>query len=148
MLSLNSKQSAQSTEPNSSAHHSNRARSSMDKSRIRKLIAESNSLQETSVFAGFLGRYENLDDEKTKQCLLCFSVFPGGVEIKKRVLIYMWLGKGLIPVPEGVTLEDVGNRIFEKFLERGFLEPVIEDGKVSNSCKLHNHHHSLVIALA
>ncbi|GAB4857658.1 hypothetical protein Ancab_015564 [Ancistrocladus abbreviatus] len=144
LLSLISKQSAQSTEPNSSAHHSNRARSSMDES----CIHESDSLQETSVFAEFLRRYENLGDEETKQCLLCLSVFPGDVEIKKRVLIYMWLGMELITVPEGMTMEDVGNRIFEKFLERGFLEPVIEDGRVSNSCKLHNHHHSLVIALA
>ncbi|CAL5409724.1 unnamed protein product [Camellia sinensis] len=47
-------------------------------------------------FKEFKERYDELDLE-LKLCLLSFSVFPEKVEIKKRVMLYWWIGEGFVP---------------------------------------------------
>ncbi|CAL5412116.1 unnamed protein product [Camellia sinensis] len=48
-------------------------------------------------FKEFKERYDELDLE-LKLCLLSFSVFPENVEIKKRVMLYWWIGEGFVPL--------------------------------------------------
>ncbi|GMP72709.1 hypothetical protein CsSME_00030640 [Camellia sinensis var. sinensis] len=47
-------------------------------------------------FKEFKECYDELDLE-LKLCLLSFSVFPENVEIKKRVMLYWWIGEGFVP---------------------------------------------------
>ncbi|KAI8001822.1 Disease resistance RPP13-like protein 4 [Camellia lanceoleosa] len=55
-------------------------------------------------FKEFKERYDELDLE-LKLCLLSFSVFPENVEIKKRVMLYWWIGEGFVPpVPRKDTV--------------------------------------------
>ncbi|KAF5939446.1 hypothetical protein HYC85_023705 [Camellia sinensis] len=55
-------------------------------------------------FKEFKERYDELDLE-LKLCLLSFSVFPEKVEIKKRVMLYWWIGEGFVPpVPREDTV--------------------------------------------
>ncbi|CAL5412113.1 unnamed protein product [Camellia sinensis] len=57
-------------------------------------------------FKEFKERYDELDLE-LKLCLLSFSVFPEKVEIKKRVMLYWWIGEGFVPpVPRKDTVAD------------------------------------------
>ncbi|XP_028068907.1 disease resistance RPP13-like protein 4 [Camellia sinensis] len=90
----------------------------------------------------FWGRYGELD-AASKVCLLCFSVFPENAEIKKRVMIYWWIGEGF------VTTEQSANELFHKLIVKGLIEPVCKNhsgGVVI--CKMDPLVRSLVINIA
>ncbi|GAB4834248.1 hypothetical protein Ancab_032514 [Ancistrocladus abbreviatus] len=130
--------------------NSTRPRSLMPGSSSSKLTDigdDHNRLQGTSIFKDFLQKYRSLEP-KAQQCLLRFSVFPEGVVIKRRTLMHWWLGEELIEVPADKNLEDVGAPILDTFMEMGFLEPVVENGKVTNRCKMPNYIHESIVARA
>jgi predicted adenine nucleotide alpha hydrolase (AANH) superfamily ATPase len=68
-------------------------------------------------------------DEKSKKCLLCFSVFLENAVIKKKVLVHWWVGEGFIDSPssDGKTAEETGNEFFRDFLSpKASLSPLIK----------------------
>ncbi|KAL7242597.1 hypothetical protein ACSBR1_015056 [Camellia fascicularis] len=65
----------------------------------------------------FRARYDQLDS-LSKNCLLCFSVFPENAEINKRVMIYWWIGKGF------ATTEQIANDLFINVFVERFIEPI------------------------
>ncbi|XP_011043326.1 PREDICTED: disease resistance RPP13-like protein 4 isoform X2 [Populus euphratica] len=64
----------------------------------------------------------NLIDE-----ILKIRVFPENSVVKKRLLMYWWVGEGFIdPKVDADKPEEVADGILKKFLEKGFVEPEIK----------------------
>ncbi|KAL7213223.1 hypothetical protein ACSBR2_015848 [Camellia fascicularis] len=102
--------------------------------------------------------YDGLDIE-LKLCLLCFSVFPENVIIRRRVMVYWWIGEGFAP-PIGrdhmmaeeyrKTAEEYANEYFNQLMVKGFIEPVygMHHKLAAGSCKMHPFIRSAVIMFA
>ncbi|XP_059635361.1 uncharacterized protein LOC132277520 [Cornus florida] len=106
-------------------------------------------------FQDFQLLYNSLETE-LKLCLLCFSVFPEDAVIKKRLMVYWWIGEGFIPpipvigpAPKTETAEELGNEFFNELMVKGFIEPYYEKRSLEvHSCKMHPFVRSAVIMLA
>ncbi|KAF7838649.1 disease resistance RPP13-like protein 4 [Senna tora] len=61
--------------------------------------------------------YERLEKLEWKLCLLFLAIFPENVVLKKRLLIYWWIGEGLIPA------EEEGEEIFQELLKLELIIP-------------------------
>ena len=72
-------------------------------------------------------------DLQMKMCLLCFSIFPAKSVIKKRPLVYWWVGEGLVTKTKDRTAMEEGDRIFGELIKKGFL---VAQYKSSNSHKV------------
>ncbi|KAF8020155.1 hypothetical protein BT93_G0763 [Corymbia citriodora subsp. variegata] len=73
-----------------------------------------------------------------KLCLLSFTIFPENSIIKKRSLIYWWIGQGLVLQRGGKMAEQVGEEVYNELLKQGQIEP--DDNDLSppmNRCKMH-----------
>lgn len=86
-------------------------------------------------------RYDSLRSE-LKLCLLCFSVFPENAIISRRLMVYLWIGEGLIPpayYEEGEeTVEEYGNKLFKELMDMDFIEPISKRyGCNVSICKMH-----------
>ena len=107
-----------------------------------------------SVLSRFQLSYDNIMDigdkehlipgRNIKLCLLCFSVFPPKSVIKKRPLIYWWLGEGLI------TKTEDGERIFGELIKKGLLIAKYKPYKnpVVDSCTMHSWNRLMLISVA
>ncbi|CAL5408681.1 unnamed protein product [Camellia sinensis] len=73
-----------------------------------------------------------------RDCLLCFLRFPDMVSIKKKIIIYWWIGEGFLPPnPEdqktkdeialGKMEEDFGNEILGELIAKDFIEPIYQN---------------------
>ncbi|XXG59606.1 hypothetical protein AAC387_Pa04g1660 [Persea americana] len=74
-----------------------------------------------------------------KQCFAYCSIFPKGYEIEKDKLILLWIANGFVPIKGRMTLEDVGNEIFNDLFMGLFFEAVEpnEGGKITKY-KMHD----------
>ncbi|KAF7845318.1 disease resistance RPP13-like protein 4 [Senna tora] len=61
--------------------------------------------------------YERLEKLEWKLCLLFLAIFSENAVLKKRLLIYWWIGEGLI------TKEEEGEEIFEELLKLELIIP-------------------------
>ncbi|XP_010258633.1 PREDICTED: disease resistance RPP13-like protein 4 [Nelumbo nucifera] len=92
--------------------------------------------------------YDNLELAE-KLCLLCFSIFPENYVIKKRPLIYWWIGEGFVTPTANHTAEEMGNQCFRKLMSVGLIEPVYERGsKAAKCCRMHPWIRRMVISVA
>lgn len=57
-----------------------------------------------------------LHTSQLKMCALCLP-------IKKRPLIYWWMGEGLVAKTGNATAEEVGEQAFQELLHEGFIKP-------------------------
>ncbi|KAK9682008.1 hypothetical protein RND81_10G043600 [Saponaria officinalis] len=73
--------------------------------------------------------YEGLSS-KEKRCLLCFTLFPSGVQIKKRELIHLWLGLDLI--------DFCGDQMLDNLVAEGLVERVIANKRLSGMYLMHD----------
>ncbi|CAH8332319.1 unnamed protein product [Eruca vesicaria subsp. sativa] len=90
-------------------------------------------------------KFIDLDIER-KMCLLSFAVFPENREVHRTVLMYWWIGEGILPV-QGA--EEAVRDILNEFTEKALVEPVEERRKVApSSYKMNPFVHSSVIHLA
>uniref|UniRef100_A0A803MTQ0 Disease resistance R13L4/SHOC-2-like LRR domain-containing protein n=1 Tax=Chenopodium quinoa TaxID=63459 RepID=A0A803MTQ0_CHEQI len=81
-------------------------------------------------------QFERLTD-KQKMCLICWCLFPAGMEIKKRELILWWIALDLIDGPHKC------DENLAEFVEKGFIERTITGNKkLCNSYKMNNNVHS------
>ncbi|PIA45517.1 hypothetical protein AQUCO_01600001v1 [Aquilegia coerulea] len=67
--------------------------------------------------------YKNLDGS-LKNCLLCLAIFPQDASIKKRTLIYWWIGEGIVNATAEKTAEKVGEHCFKELLKGSWIDPV------------------------
>jgi hypothetical protein len=60
-----------------------------------------------------------------RNCLFCLSVFPENSIVKKRLLVYWWIGIGMVPsVGRGnYSGEEIGDMFFNDLVNKGFLVP-------------------------
>ena len=93
---------------------------------------------------GIDGKEHPIPGRNIKLCLLCFSVFPPKSVIKKRPLIYWWLGEGLI------TETEDGERIFGELIKKGLLIAKYKPYKnlIVDSCTMHSWNRLMLISVA
>ncbi|XP_052202148.1 uncharacterized protein LOC127807944 [Diospyros lotus] len=112
------------------------------------------NFERSSEFKDFQARYLELKEE-LRLCLLCFAVFPENEKIKKKTMVYWWIGEGFVPPVEreitekDKTAEQFGSKYFDELVAKGFVEPIYRkrSGKVE-TCKMHPLVRSMVIRLA
>ncbi|XP_059436851.1 disease resistance RPP13-like protein 4 [Corylus avellana] len=112
---------------------------------FRNMIAESSILKEIQVV------YDGLKDESKQSCLLCFSVFPQNVVIKRKALVHWWVGEKLLSSQTcgDKTAEEKGNNLFAEFIAKGIIESVSKKRRPSSElCKMHPLIRYAVIQLA
>lgn len=110
---------------------------------------------DSSTMANMRRKYENLENLQLKLCLLSFSIFPEGAVIKKRPLIYWWIGEGFIRSTQQKTAEEVGEEIFQNLVMRKGLniQPHLKASTSSravsvNNCTIHPWIRRMLISLA
>ncbi|XP_057488426.1 uncharacterized protein LOC130774418 [Actinidia eriantha] len=133
--------------------HGNRGKASKKQGKVPNL-SKGLKFEESLAFRDFHELYDTLGDAQ-KLCLLSFSVFPEHEVIKKRFMLYWWIGEGFVGTPEKKaeqvagerndqreipeeqlpnewseklepTAEDSANEVFNELLAKGFLEPFSE----------------------
>ncbi|XP_008229558.1 PREDICTED: disease resistance RPP13-like protein 4 isoform X3 [Prunus mume] len=104
-------------------------------------------IYESRAMANLRRSYEHLEGTELRLCFLSFSIFPEESVIKKRPLIYWWIGEGFITATQDKTAEEVGEEIFGKLMKQGLIQP---HGNVnlSTSCTLHPWIRCMLIGLA
>lgn len=84
--------------------------------RVEKNILESLAMANLQL------SYDALDIQ-LKVCLFCLAIFPEKAVVKKKQLIYWWIGEGLISKSKDKSAEEVGEGVFMKLLEKGLIQP-------------------------
>ncbi|KAI7993251.1 Disease resistance RPP13-like protein 4 [Camellia lanceoleosa] len=87
---------------------------------------------------------------KLQYCLHFLRIFPEMATIKKRFMIYLWIGEGLLPpmksmdqnteeeIVLGKTAEDFVNEILDELTAKGFIEPIYKNcGLAVDSYRMH-----------
>ncbi|XP_047338556.1 putative disease resistance protein RGA3 [Impatiens glandulifera] len=79
-----------------------------------------------------------------RRCFVFCAIFPKDAEIKKEILIQLWMAHGLIPKDNIQEVEDVGNTIWKHLCWRSFFQ----DEKsyrygIYETCKMHDLMHDL-----
>lgn len=113
-------------------------------------LCKNKTFENSLEFKDFKALYDGLDIQK-KVCLLCFSVFPENQIIKKRFMLYWWIGEGFVsPIPESNReAEDLANEVFNELMLKGFIEPISEKrGLGVSRCKMHPLVRAAVVILA
>ncbi|KAJ4813252.1 Disease resistance RPP13-like protein 4 [Rhynchospora pubera] len=84
--------------------------------------------QNTEGFMEFLECMKSLNPQ-LRNCLYSLGVFPENSQLKKRLVIYWWMGLGLVPFGENRrrTTEQLGEIFFSDLVDKGVLIPVIRD---------------------
>ncbi|CAL9241775.1 unnamed protein product [Arabidopsis halleri] len=116
--------------------------------------ANKEDLKRRAVFRYVLGEFEELSDQQ-KFCLLSFAVFPENQEVNRTMLMYWWMGEGIlsskdIPSEKGILKpEDVVKDILDDFKDRNLIEPVeIKRKEKPNSYKMAPFVHSSVVLIS
>ncbi|CAN4109190.1 unnamed protein product [Withania somnifera] len=66
----------------------------------------------------------NLLNSQNKQCLLCFALFPQDATIKKRLLMYWWIGEGFIRSDKNG--ESDAGVVLKELTSKNFIQPVYD----------------------
>ncbi|KAF9587497.1 hypothetical protein IFM89_003436 [Coptis chinensis] len=77
---------------------------------------------ENAAMIYMLSDYNKLG-ENFRKCLLCLSIFPQGSIIKKRTIIYWWIGEGFVKATAEKTAEEVGEKWFNDLVEGNWIHP-------------------------
>ncbi|KAJ3679727.1 hypothetical protein LUZ60_017738 [Juncus effusus] len=89
-------------------------------------------------------------DPQFKNCLYCLSMFPEKSVIKRRLLVYWWIGLELVRAEWNNTAEQVGGRFFNDLVDKGILisHKTREHNKVVDQCKVQPIIHKKLISSA
>ncbi|CAN6875204.1 unnamed protein product [Brassica oleracea] len=103
-------------------------------------------LKRLAVFRDVRDKFKMLTNER-KICLLSFAVFPENQEVNRTMLMYWWIGEGILIYKE--RPEDVVEAILDKFVKERLIEPVENKRKVEpNSYKMTPFVHSSVVLIS
>lgn len=90
-------------------------------------------IQGTSCFVVFLEDFNrafaNLD-LRSRLCLLCFSIFPENAVVPKKLLVYWWIGEGLVDDPQ-LSRNKEADEVLGKLCSNGFIKPILKNRKLS-----------------
>ncbi|XP_021811679.1 disease resistance RPP13-like protein 4 isoform X1 [Prunus avium] len=104
-------------------------------------------IYESRAMANMRRSYEHLEGTELRLCFLSFSIFPEESVIKKRPLIYWWIGEGFIEATQDKTAEEVGEEIFGELMKQRLIQPH-GNANLSTSCTLHPWIRCMLIGLA
>ncbi|CAN7124417.1 unnamed protein product [Brassica rapa subsp. narinosa] len=103
-------------------------------------------LKRLAVFRQVKKKVIGLTTER-KICLLSFAVFPENQEVNRTMLMYWWIGEGILP--DGIKPEDAVKDILKEFMEKKLIEPVENKRKVEPNCyKMTPFVHSSVVLIS
>ncbi|XP_019055791.1 PREDICTED: disease resistance RPP13-like protein 4 [Nelumbo nucifera] len=103
----------------------------------------------SSVITDLRLSFDYLTTPELKLCLLCFSVFPENAVIKKRELIYWWIGEGFVTTAGDKTAEEIGHEYIRELMNNHLIEPFPEIGsQEAKCCKMHPWVRQMVISVA
>ncbi|KAL5719097.1 hypothetical protein ACHQM5_011922 [Ranunculus cassubicifolius] len=75
----------------------------------------------------------------SKQCFLYCSVFPKDTQMKKELLVKLWMAEGFLGTGRMVKLEKVGEDHFDNLAMRSFFQDFKKDSNGNiTSCKMHD----------
>ncbi|CAA7024552.1 unnamed protein product [Microthlaspi erraticum] len=63
----------------------------------------------------------------SQTCLLSFAVFPENREINGTMLMYWWIGEGILP--DKLKPEEAMKKILKEFMDRNLIEPLVDRRK-------------------
>ncbi|CAA7033846.1 unnamed protein product [Microthlaspi erraticum] len=93
------------------------------------------------------GKFEKLSSAHLRICLLSFAVFPENQEVNGTMLMYWWIGEGILP--DGDKPEVAVKNILKEFTEKKLIEPVRNKYKVEpSSYKMTPFVHSSVVLIS
>ncbi|XP_062007389.1 disease resistance RPP13-like protein 4 [Rosa rugosa] len=95
-----------------------------DLSQDQRKLSPEERFDISEAMANIRRSYGDLRGTELKVCLLSFSIFPEGSVIRKRPLIYWWIGEGFITATKEKTAEEIGEDIFAKLLRKDLIQPV------------------------
>ncbi|XP_047339486.1 putative disease resistance protein RGA3 [Impatiens glandulifera] len=84
-----------------------------------------------------------------RRCFVFCAIFPKDTEIKKEILIQLWMAHGLILTVKNQEVEEIGNTIWKELCWRSFFQDEKEgvrwpwDDRVYTTCKMHDLMHDL-----
>ncbi|EFH39740.1 hypothetical protein ARALYDRAFT_356470 [Arabidopsis lyrata subsp. lyrata] len=100
--------------------------------------ANEEDLKRLAVFRYVQGELDKVSDQQ-RMCLLSFAVFPENKEVNRTMLMYWWIGEGIlssqhIPSEKGILKpEDVVKDILDGFTEKNLIQPVENKRKMEPS---------------
>lgn len=95
--------------------------------------------------------YDHLESVELKMCCLSLSIFPPDSVIKKRPLIYWWIGECFVTSTQDRTAEETGEEIFRKLIASGLIQVQPHSALSSvvvNSCTVHPWVRHMLVSLA
>ncbi|VYS69385.1 unnamed protein product [Arabidopsis thaliana] len=101
--------------------------------------ANEDDLKRLDVFRDVKRKFEGLRDDEQRICLLSFAVFPENKEVNRTMLMYWWMGEGILSsqhIPSGKGIrkpEDVVKDILDDFTEKNLIQPVENKRKMKPS---------------
>ncbi|XP_058185342.1 putative disease resistance protein RGA3 [Rhododendron vialii] len=90
--------------------------------------------------------YDNLPPH-LRQCFAYCCIFLKDSQMKKDMLIELWMANGFIPSKGETTLHDTGHEIFNDLVWRSFLQDVDENFDGETVCKMHDLMHDLALSI-
>ncbi|CDP08025.1 unnamed protein product [Coffea canephora] len=81
----------------------------------------------SKAMSDFRKSFDCLESNQLKVCSLCLSIFPENSIIKKRPLIYWWIGEGMVAKTSEKTAEEVGEDVFGQLINESFIIPNVEN---------------------
>ncbi|XP_006414013.2 disease resistance RPP13-like protein 4 isoform X2 [Eutrema salsugineum] len=112
---------------------------------LRGLHTNVERLIKCEAFRQVKRNFMELEAER-KICLLSFAVFPENREVHRTVLMYWWIGEGILNVK---TAEEDVRKILKDFTEKKLVEPVEERRKLApSSYKMSPFVHSSVVLIS
>ncbi|KAJ4888695.1 RNI-like superfamily protein [Raphanus sativus] len=108
--------------------------------------ANEEDLKRLAVFRQVKEKFMELSTDR-KICLLSFAVFPENQEVNRTMLMYWWIGEGILS--DGAKPEDAVKEILKEFMEKKLIEPVENKHKVEPNCyKMSPFVHSSVVLIS
>ncbi|XP_010481576.1 PREDICTED: disease resistance RPP13-like protein 4 [Camelina sativa] len=92
--------------------------------------ANEQALKRLAVFRDVKRKFEGLKDDEQRICLLSFAVFPENKEVDRKMLMYWWMGEGVLPV---LNAEVKVKEILDVFTKENLIEPVKNKRKLEPS---------------
>ncbi|KAJ3679719.1 hypothetical protein LUZ60_017730 [Juncus effusus] len=98
-----------------------KSQSSTEKPSKHSITQQADESEGTSL--NFIDNMLDILDPQLRRCLYCLSIFPKGSVIKRRLLVYWWIGLKLVCPKGNNTAEQVGGLLFNELVNKGILIP-------------------------
>ncbi|KAH7662155.1 Apolipoprotein A-I protein [Dioscorea alata] len=86
-------------------------------------------------------------DLQIQNCFFCLGVFPENSVIKKRLLIYLWIGWGIVVPVKNITAEQVSERCFTELVIKDLVQPIYKKHRqIVDSCRINSNIRQVMIS--